>query len=155
MKFLADMDCPYVGRILGELGFDSESMYDVRRRARLNGDGMQRMYKDNAIAKYAAKEGRIIITRDWGFYYRLVKINQPAFLIRFDRGQLISKFEHALIVIAHYYPEMFRMWLLSGKYSFGKDLKYGGSWDNIKSKYTKNKIDQITNFDSLGYVQNT
>jgi Domain of unknown function (DUF5615) len=152
-KFLADMNCSYLGHMLRELGYDAISVHEVRRGFKETHSGEQRMYKDNAIAKYAAKEGLIIITGDWGFYYRLRKINQPAFLLRFHKFRdVISKWEHVAIVLAHYFPIDFRLWLIT-RYSFGKDLKYEGNWDLISKdhKHTQKHIEQVYNYDSLGY----
>jgi Mut7-C RNAse domain len=151
LKFLADMDVAYMAHMLRELGYDAESVHEVRDS--FKGSGEQRMYKDNAIAKYAAKTGHIIITGDWAFYYRLRKINQPAFLLAFHKFRdVISKWEHVVIVLSHYFPVDFRQWLIT-RYSFGKDLKYEGDWDLICKTHSQKKIDQIYNYDALGYLK--
>ena len=155
MRFLIDNNCHYLAHMLREYGYEAESVKEIRHRlykSKTKLKARHLMFVDSHVLEWAMNNDMILITSDWQLYRNAKEHKHPVIRLYYARN-MISKREHLMNIIAHFDPNYFRNWLVSGMWSMAKELKYEGDWDRIKpeTKYSQRKINEVYNYDALGY----
>src|SRR5690606_16805000 len=92
------------------------------------------------------------------FYNRCKNLSHPAIFFELQDGGLYSKLEQMMILQSQLDPVFFRNWLATGRPHWASYLKFGeGNWDKIRkeTRFAQSQIDQMMNFDPLGYPRLT
>lgn len=137
-----------------QFGYNAESILEINRRKKLR----PKLHKDEQILNYAIENGAVLVTADKMFRNRCANLGQRVIFVGLHDGHVYSKLEHMMILQSKLDPPFFQNWLVMGRPHWATYLKEGdGNWNEIKKskRYEQRYIDQIMDFDPLGYPKST
>ncbi|MEO9294012.1 MAG: DUF5615 family PIN-like protein [Nitrososphaera sp.] len=151
---MIDANVGFVAKHMRQLGYNAESVLEINRRKKLR----PKLHRDEQILNYAIENDAVLITADKMFRNRCVNLGQRVIFVELHDGRVYSKLEHMMILQSQLDPSFFQNWLAMGRPHWATYLKEGdGNWNEIEKnkRYEQRYIDQIMNFDPLGYPKST
>lgn len=137
-----------------QLGYNAESVLEINR----NRKPRPKLHRDEQILNYAIENNAVLITADRVFRNRCMNLKQSVIFVKLNDGRIYSKLEHMMILQNQLDPTFFQNWLAIGRPHWAAYLKEGdGNWNEIKKtkRYEQKYINQVMDFDSLGYAKST